>query len=103
MSLIYRIWDKIYSFPYQIKWFIQRGRRGWSDDDVLGLDYYLASWLPDALREFKKSKTSCPIGYFDENASGGEECHLFDDELDKMIEGFEAARRVQNHEFNFHS
>ena|SRR5581483_515882 len=34
------------------RWY-QRGKRGYSDQDLWGLHYYLSGWLPKALREFK--------------------------------------------------
>lgn len=33
--------------------FWQRGRRGWSDHDLISLDMYLAEWMPDALRHLQ--------------------------------------------------
>lgn len=34
----------------EVRWFIQRGRRGWSDKDVWNLDYYLSGLLAESLR-----------------------------------------------------
>lgn len=39
---IYLLWDAIREFPRRVKWFIQRGRRGWADCDVWNFDTYLA-------------------------------------------------------------
>lgn len=41
---------KIY---YYIKWFIQRGWRGYSDKDSWSIDQYLNSWMPKAIRDLK--------------------------------------------------
>lgn len=43
-----------------IRAFIQRGRRGWADQDVWSLDGYLNSWLPDALRRLRDTKQGVP-------------------------------------------
>ena len=40
-----------------VRYFIQRGSRGYSEQDVWNLGSYLSSWLPKALRELKKSNS----------------------------------------------
>jgi hypothetical protein len=37
-----------------IKYFIQRGKRGYSDEDVWDFDNYLCSIIPPAIRELKR-------------------------------------------------
>lgn len=39
----------------KIKWFIQRGKRGWSDCDVWNTDMYLSRIISEMVRELKKS------------------------------------------------
>lgn len=90
----------------EVKWFVQRGRRGWSERDLWGLDTYLAGWLPDALHALKTKKCGIPINMFTQ-----EECdlmtkggHVDDDPavdrwhatLDHIIEGFEAVTRISD-------
>ena len=43
--------------------FIQRGSRGYADEDLWGLDEYLSSWLPSAIH-FYKTQGSCPLYFF---------------------------------------
>jgi hypothetical protein len=52
---------------YQIKWFIQRGRRGYSDYDLWSFDHYIAGVLAKAARELAlishghpRASCSCP-------------------------------------------
>lgn len=52
-----------------IKWFIQRGRRGWADCDWWNLDYRIYSTLPPMLRELARNGLGLPYEYIPENAS----------------------------------
>jgi len=77
-----RVWDGITDSFREIKWFIQRGKRGYADSDLWSLDYYLSGWLPDALRELKKIQNGYPASLTRKE---------WDKILDEMIEGFEIA------------
>jgi len=72
----YNWWDKfimlpkmnwlrwtIYNLPdvprdtyLNIKWFIQRGKRGYADCDVWNFDYYLSDVIVNALKELKNDE-----------------------------------------------
>lgn len=60
--LIFHPWMIFNEAYYQVKWFIQRGRRGYADCDVWSLDYYLAGWLPKALTHLQDNNISHPTG-----------------------------------------
>ena len=67
---IYRFfrWHKVFhpiEMYREVKYFIQRGRRGWSDRDAWSLDYYLTSWMPEALGYIRKHKHGVPIDMYD--------------------------------------
>jgi len=47
-------WEWVRELWLSLKWFLQRGARGYSDCDVWGLDSYLASWMPQAIRSINK-------------------------------------------------
>lgn len=91
---------------YAIKWFIQRGVRGWSNRDTWGLDNYMSGWLPQALRYLKEHKNGTPLAvypegaeYIDETGNPTDEASAiasarWDEIMDKMIEGFEANNRL---------
>lgn len=59
MHCIYRVgcwpWWKYWGNPmeYWYAWreFYQRGRRGWADNDIYSLDWYVAEWMGDALHK----------------------------------------------------
>jgi len=60
---IERVLEKITDVPRNIKWFWQRGTRGYADCDWWDLDHYLAGWLPKALKDFRtKGISSHPVG-----------------------------------------
>ena len=65
----------------QVKWFGQRGRRGWADLDSWGLDDYLLRWLPDAMAHVRENAYSHPID-------------LTFDEWDAMIQKIEDGLRA---------
>ncbi len=58
---LYRLWYQLFEeIPHEIKWFFQRGKRGWADCDLWALDDYLAGWLPNALTELRKYQHGYP-------------------------------------------
>jgi hypothetical protein len=105
---LYRAWND-YN-PVQLcreaKWALQRAKRGWADCDTWSLDWYLAGWLPDALRHLKKNKHGIPAAVFktedcdedsnpsDEGMKAGEA--RWDAIMDQMIAGFEAYTRSKS-------
>jgi len=76
---------KILEFLRKIKWFIQRGRRGYSDCDLWGFDEYLNRILASGLKEFAKK----PLGW--PNASGAKTYKQWKKVLNKMADGFQAV------------
>lgn len=85
----------------EIKYFYQRGKRGYSDADVWSLDWYLNSWLPEALESLKGQLHGHPTnlcdGVHDFNcpeACCGEQKWI--EALDSMIDGFKAAREIES-------
>lgn len=53
---MYRIIDFIKNIPKKIKWFIQRGSRGYADCDIYDLDYWFEKTFIPMLKELKKRK-----------------------------------------------
>lgn len=45
---------------YHVKWFVQRGRRGWADCDVWSLDSYLERVLAGSLRQLRDVSLTWP-------------------------------------------
>lgn len=58
------LWTKILHFPIDLyretKWFIQRGKRGFSDRDVWDVDFYLSKIIPQMLKQLRETQTILP-------------------------------------------
>lgn len=77
----------------EIKYFIQRGRRGYSDRDMWCFDNYLATIIPPVVRHYKGS-TTCPPDLYDKGHKN--EYHKWDEVLEEIAQGFEVAKRECN-------
>jgi len=78
-----------------IKGFYQRGKRGYADSDIWDFDMYLCRIIPPALRILIDKSTGCPPDLYDEGAEGNE-CHRWEEALEMMAQGFEAARYIRD-------
>ena len=67
---------------YNIKYFIQRGKRGYSDFDLMDMDTYLLDLIPSMLKSFKEKKDGFPSD-LDED--------IWNCILDEMINCFKKA------------
>ena len=74
----------------EIKWFIQRGKRGFADCDVWGFDCYLSKVISEGCKNLKENKMGIPYGLSksdtDEDFQKGIE--QWDAILDKIIKTF---------------
>lgn len=57
---IRRFFGKIRMFPRKVKWFIQRGKRGYADCDLWDFDTYLEKVMSKGLRDFADRTQSFP-------------------------------------------
>jgi len=94
----------------ETKFILQRARRGWADSDTWSLDVYLDSWMPAALRHLKEHKHGVPSCTFEPedlisrgdwqgnpSDEGMERAQArWDAIMDKMIEAFEASKRMSD-------
>lgn len=64
---ILRIPTRIKDFLYSIKYFVQRGKRGYADCDIWGFDYYLARVIKEGVKRIKKVKHGVPMHVFKHN------------------------------------
>ena len=58
--LIYNLPDVPKDTYRNIRYFIQRGKRGYSDCDIWGLNYYLADIITNSVRELKEQVHGVP-------------------------------------------
>lgn len=84
-----------------VKWTWQRGRRGYADCDVWGTDSYICDVVIPMLKQLKKAR-SYPAGSMPEGGDYTDyteaDCQRWqkewDERLNVMIAGFEAARGI---------
>lgn len=85
----YRLWKyKIAYIPREIKWFIQRGKHGYSDRDVWGLDTYMASVIYGSLKQLKENKCGCPATYNNKTKQYDYSVKRWNEILNEMVIGF---------------
>ena len=85
---------KISTYTNPIKWFVQRGLRGYAERDHWSLDNYLNDVIPGLVRDLKNHLHSFPMGMsvpewegiLEEIASGFEAGNLVDDCFDPKEE-----------------
>lgn len=85
---IERIIDIPKDFYREIKYFIQRGRKGYCDRDLWGIDEWLSDILPKAIREFKKHNYGYP-GYGEAKTP-----KQWNKILSEIANGFEAWNKI---------
>ena len=62
---IRKFFGKIRMFPRKVKWFIQRGKRGYADCDLWNFDTYLAKLFKNGLNDFANNATGWPDGDYE--------------------------------------
>ena len=87
-------------YPYlDVKWFIQRGRRGYSDCDSWNLGSYLSKWMPEAVRSLKDGH-GVPAQLVDKDEPTDEDMARYritwNDILEQIALGFEAQRILED-------
>ncbi len=79
-SFVYTLPREIDMFPRRVYWFIQRGRRGYSDLDCWNFHNYLARVISEGTEQLRKQKTGYPTELTPKK---------WDTILKKISEGFE--------------
>lgn len=85
----YRLWNyQIKRFPKEVKYFFQRGIKGYADKDVWSFDHYLAHVILAGLLDIKKSKAGIPATIDPTTNTREYDEKRWNDILDRMIDGF---------------
>jgi hypothetical protein len=97
-------WEILLEWKRQIRWFLQRGFRGYDDRVAWSVDFYLAEMIPKWIADLRLKKQGFPIEMFDglkpdENYCYSEEDENFannkwDDILGQIIIGFESYSKI---------
>ena len=93
--IIYRL-KEFFDIPYhlrKIRWFFQRGIRGYSDKDLWSFDDYLSKVISKGLRQLAIQSHGCPHEFYDEK---NDSCKEWAKTLIIIAEGFEAKQKLTN-------
>lgn len=97
--------ERFFDIPKDIYRFfkkgIQRWGRGWADEDVWSIDYFLEEIIPPMLRRLKKTKCGVPIvvGKMETDEAYVEAEKQWNEILDTIIYTFEIARKIEDLEW----
>lgn len=83
-----------------VKYFIQRGKRGYSDQDIWSFDAYLCSIIPSAIRKLENDNHGC-LGDLWDSSRKNDECWKWKEILEEIAQGFEAGRTIIETRFFF--
>lgn len=92
--VFYRILYKIKRIPKEIKWFFQRGKRGWADCDVWGLEHYLTTVIYETLVHLKQNKNGYPATKDPITGKVGFDEGRWVNILNDIIEGFYILKQI---------
>ena len=102
----------IRELPSCAKFFIQRGRRGWSDQDAWSIDYWLVDNLIPMLKRIRYDRTGTPMNFYRKkdgvdkhgNPTDGAQAladKRYDEVLDKIIYGLKCAKALQELDYDY--
>ena len=102
----------IRELPSRTKFFIQRGRRGWSDQDAWAIDYWLVDNLIPMLKRLKNDSRGTPMSMFrkkdgvDKDGNPTDRAsrlaeQRWDDMLGEIIYGLKCAQALQELSYDY--
>lgn len=78
----------------KLKFYYNRITKGWSDEDVWDVGYYLDKIIPPMVRKLKEG-CGCPSELYDD-AKKNDECHRWKEVLEEIAQGFEAHNAIHH-------
>ena len=98
--IIYNLPESPMDIYRNIKWFIQRGKRGYADCDVWGYDEYLSKIIVDGLKDLKSQVHGVPNSPCFISKDGKDvDLGAWKAILDEIIWTFEVAQKIINDEW----
>lgn len=99
-------------FPYCIKYFIQRGKQGWSDKDAWSIDYWLVNSLIPMLEILRTNKQGVPSSMYrakdgvdiDKNPTDEADVlaeQRWDNVLGEILYGLKCAKKLQDMDYDY--
>ena len=102
----------IMEFPSKVKWFYQRGSRGWSDRSAWSIDTWLVNNLIPMLERLKKEKHSTPMSMYkkkdgvDKSGNPTDEADVLAEQrwnnvLNEILYGLKCAKKIEDLDYNY--
>ena len=102
----------IKNFPSEVKWFYQRGSRGWSDRSAWSIDIWMVDNLIPMLERLKNDNHGTPMSMFkkkdgvDKDGNSTDEAHRlaeqrWDNVLNEIIYGLKCAKKIQDLDYDY--
>jgi hypothetical protein len=102
----------IKDFPSKVKWFYQRGSRGWSDRSAWSIDTWLVDNLTPMLERLKRDKHSTPASMYRKkdgvckDGNPTDDAHRLAEQrwvniLDEILYGLRCAKKIQDLDYNY--
>ena len=99
-------------WPYRIKHYRQRGRRGWSDEDAWAIDYWLVKCLIPMLERLEEEKLGIPSSMFkvedgiEVDSSPTDEAYRLAEQrwenvLGEIIYGLKCTKKLQDTDYDY--
>ena len=99
-------------FPSKVKWFYQRGSRGWSDRSAWSIDSWLVDNLIPMLERLKRDKHGTPSTMFrkkdgvDKDGNSTDEANIlaeqrWDNVLNEIIYGLKCAKKIEDSDYDY--
>ena len=112
MKIIGTTYRRIKEIPSCTKHFVQRGRRGWSDQDAWSIDYWMVDNLTPMLKRLKENKNGTPMSMFrkkdgvDKDGNPTDRAsrlaeQRWDDMLGEIIYGLKCAKALQELSYDY--
>ena len=104
--------NTIKNSPSEVKWFYQRGSRGWSDRSAWSIDTWLVDNLIPMLERLKNNKHGTPLSMFrkkdgvDKDGNSTDEAHRlaeqrWDNVLNEIIYGLKCAKKIEDSDYDY--
>ncbi len=107
-----RFIQAIKDFPSEVKWFYQRGSRGWSDRSAWSIDIWIVDNLIPILKRLKRDSHGIPLSMFrkkdgiDKDGNSTDEANLlaqqrWDNVLNEIIYGLKCAKTINDLDYDY--
>ena len=89
-------------WPCRIKYYRQRGRRCWSDQDAWAIDYWLVNGLIPMVERLRNEKLGVPSSMYKDDDDGDVLAEQrWDNVLGEIIYGLKCAKKLQDIDYDY--